>query len=478
MKTFLQFLLRPVLCLAPALAAAGDLAWEKHLAFAVLDPAGSANLVLAPGPVTKVAANPLLRQEHPWEPSFDNLCPSVLWDEEEGIYKLWYSIFVVNVPDLERTTPVRRAWLYRESGVCYATSRDGLSWEKPLFAHNPFRGQPSNIVLRDAHGAGVFKDARETDPARRYKMIFQRERNGRRQNLAVAFSADGVNWSAPLDLPDVTARGDTHNNAFWSPGLGRYVAITRDWEFGERSVRTVARLESPDFVHWTPSETVLRGTDPDHQIYGMPVRPVAGIYLGLPAIFRTREDRVHVEVAWSADTRDWRRVAIGSPLLANSPAGGAFDWGCIFAAVTPLERPDGIRLYYGASDNTHFGHRRTTLALAMLRPDGYAGARPQDLAKEATVRTRPLTWGATGNELRISADLDPQGEIGVSVHDAATGAPLGAETLTALQARQLTSERITFSPGGPAAGQQVVLQFRLQAAMLYSFEMPGNGGTQ
>ena len=152
MNTFARLLL---CVLAGSLGARASEAPQKYFLVSAFDAERSRNAWLAPGTVDKFPGNPLLRQEHPWEPSFDNLCPSVLWDEDEGIYKLWYSIFVVNVPDAAKTTPARRAWLYRESGVCYATSVDGIHWTKPLLAELPFRGQPSNVVLRDAHGAGV-----------------------------------------------------------------------------------------------------------------------------------------------------------------------------------------------------------------------------------------------------------------------------------------------------------------------------------
>ena len=35
---------------------------------------------------------------------------------------------------------------------------------------SPWQGEPSNLVTQPCHGAGVFKDLREKDPARRYKM--------------------------------------------------------------------------------------------------------------------------------------------------------------------------------------------------------------------------------------------------------------------------------------------------------------------
>lgn len=90
------------------------------------------------------------------------------------------------------------------------------------------------------------------------------------------------------------ARGDTHNNALWAPTVNKYVAFTR--EFPDR-IRTVARMESEDFVHWTKPVEVLRGPR-EAQTYSMPVFHDAGVYLGLPAILH---GRVHTELAMESE---------------------------------------------------------------------------------------------------------------------------------------------------------------------------------
>ena len=441
---------------------------QKFVLLTAFDAARSTNAKLVPGRVEKFAGNPLLRQEHAWEPSFDNLCPSVLWDEEEQIYKLWYSIFVVNVPDVERTTPERRRWLYRESGVCYATSAEGIRWEKPLRADLPFRNQPSNVVMRNAHGAGVFKDLREANPARRYKMFFQRERNGRRQTVAVAFSRDGLHWDETIDLPNVRARADTHNNALWAPALGKYVAITRDWDFVGRSVRLVARTESSDFMNWSDSRVVLSGLENQLQIYGMPVFAYQGIYLSLPAIFRTREDRLHVELAWSSDTIEWQRIAPGTAFIANSENEGDYDWGCIFAAATPIIRPDGIKVYYSASDNTHFGHRKAYLALATLRPDGFVGVTRVEQESPAEIVTHDFDF--SGEQLHLSADIDAGGSIRVILEEPNSEREITRSALLP-GSQQLTHGRVRFTLPSGFSQTRVRARFVATRATLYSFSL-------
>ena len=55
--------------------------------------------------------------------------------------------------------------------TCYATSRDGVHWEKPLVGTLKAKnGKPHNAVAY-IHQASVMKDLRESDPAKRYKCV-------------------------------------------------------------------------------------------------------------------------------------------------------------------------------------------------------------------------------------------------------------------------------------------------------------------
>ena len=69
-------------------------------------------------------------------------------------------------------------------GICYAESEDGLHWRKPELGLIEFNGNTrNNLVQRGAHGAGVFFDPTDADPARRYQAALQRlhrRRDGRR----------------------------------------------------------------------------------------------------------------------------------------------------------------------------------------------------------------------------------------------------------------------------------------------------------
>ena len=214
------------------------------------------NAKLTVGTVQKHAANPLFTEDKPWEKRFDNLYGNVIYDEQEKIYKCWYSPFIIDQSAQGMSLDARDNMEYdspdnREMGICYATSKDGITWKKPELGIVQYNDSKANNILwrgngdigehwEGPHGSGIFKDLREQDPDRLYKAIFKEE------ILSVAFSADGIHWSSSIGTPEADVAGDTHNNAFWAPTLGKYVGITRSW--GEEKGRQVVRIESEDFI--------------------------------------------------------------------------------------------------------------------------------------------------------------------------------------------------------------------------------------
>ena len=459
-----------------------DLAWltdgadrlaAKHLALdsRVIGRTERVRLVL--GKVEKDKRNPLFREDKPWEPRFDNLYANVIRDDD-GLYKCWYSPFIIDRPSAETPAEEKKRVSYmqaarkmraekgkgpwREMGICYAVSKDGIAWEKPDLGLVELKGSKhNNLVLRGPHGTGIWKDPRDPDPQRRYKMIFK----GRR--MSVAFSPDGLRWSKPVPCAAMAARGDTHNNAFWAPDLGRYVAITRLWD----GQRIVGRSQSEDFVRWTRAVEVLRG-DTTRQTYAMPVFRYAGVYLGLLMVLDKRTDLVDCELAWSPDTVRWERVCPGTPLIPRGPK-GSHDWGCVYAAACPVVLEDEIRLYYGGSDGQHTNWRDGSFCLARLRPDGFACMEPTAPDAVGVVVTKPIL--CVGQALTVTADA-----AGGSLRVAVEGAEgLGLDTCRPIT-QNVTDTRIRWKGDGDLAafvGRRIRLRFELRAARLYAFGFEG-----
>ncbi|MEQ1843297.1 MAG: hypothetical protein ABL994_23070, partial [Verrucomicrobiales bacterium] len=255
-------------------------------------------------------------------------------------------------------------------------------------------------MARDTPNVGVFKDAHDSDPARRYKMVYDVGLG----ELRVRFSSDGIHWGDPVKMQGFGRQnGDTHNNAFWDERAGKYLWFTKLY-LGER---LVARYESDDFLHWTNNGMVLRSNIQEgraSQTYCMPAFRYANGYLGYVMIYHPGAGRtVDCELAWSPDGLRWQRAFPGTPLIPRGPK-GTYDSECIYAMSGPPIAQDGhLLLFYGGDDFPHTGWKRDCVpCLARLPMDHFAGYHPTESGKPATLVTRPLRLQPPG--LRVTAD--------------------------------------------------------------------------
>ena len=457
---------------------------EKRTRYLLLDSRiieKTENSQLTVGTVRKDQNNPLFKEDKPWEPRFDNPYCSVIYDEEEKIHKCWYSIFIKSGPkgDFpgEGLSPEKRAgvnWRVgaRSSGVCYATSKDGIHWEKPELGLINFNGdKKNNIVIENSgdHNVKVIKDLHATDPQKRYKAI-----QPGRKNSAVWFSSDGIRWGESIDVGPI-AQGDTHQTVWWDEDIGKYVLITRSWanyagsnEAHRIEVRYEVRSVSTDFLTWSKPVKAIEGVDVRRQIHDMPVVKYAGVYLGMVGLFDLELNKQWCELAWSPDSIEWHRIEPGQPLIPNGPVMGDYDWGCIFAAE-PIIRKDGILMYYGANDGRFMGWRSGYLALAHLRPDGFAGYEqqfPGGHNQPATITTKPVT--VVASSLCISADVVPSGYVKVTAFDKDNNPLAEGEFI----AKTVTDAEVQWKNGfslKEREGKEIKLGLELRDSKIYSF---------
>ncbi len=460
---------RELLRLAAVAASAAPA--PRRTTYALLDPdlienSGAARLAM--GAVRKDAAA-LFGEDRPWEVRMDNVYANVLYDKPSARYRCWYSPFIQFNDRWDGHRWQRTgAAVAREMAVCYAESHDGAVWRKPELGLVDWHGgRRNNLVWRGPHGSGIFRDGHETDPSRRYKIFFnQPDATGAHHlpgtGMRVAFSPDGLHWGAAIPCPAIDAIGDTHNNAFWDERSHRYVAFTRLWNTGADRQRIVGRTESPDFLHWTKAEEVLRGGTA-RQTYAMPVFPYAHGYLGLLMVFDIAANTVDCELTWSGDTRTWKRVLPGTPLIPRGPE-GSHDHGCIFGAAYPIRRAGELLLYYGGNDRGHNGPRKGFFCRARLRPEGYAALVPADGAR-TIVTTRPVE--VSGRRLRITADAR-----GGSVRAAIVDAEQFSFEQCRPVAADVTDAAVHWRGAdglGRLSGRRVRLRFELQSSRLYTF---------
>ena len=291
----------------------------------------------------------------------------------------------------------------------------------------------------------------------------------------VAFSPDGMHWDDLIPVP--RHEGGNRPSAFWSPHLGKYVVITRrNSEFGRRQV---TQTESPDFVTWRRERSIMEGSTPQVQTHDMIVFPTCGVYIGLVGVMVFPEEdsdrgvKQHAELAWSPDTVTWHRIQEGTPFIGHTPTAREqygetpYDWGTIFAAA-PILHDDEVRIYYGAGDWHFFEWRKGYLALATLRPDGWAGYEPISAESTAVITTELLEFG--GETFGITADLDDGGSVQVEVVDAENNISAASQPI----GNTVTDGSVVWNADGGTDGlsrKWARLRFRLHKAKLYGFQL-------
>ena len=175
----------------------------------------------------KYVGNPVMIPLYPWEGRIE-LYGTVIWDAKSGQYRMWY--LGQGAMGLRPMSARRRYSPWPPDGfdgsnllftICYATSNDGIFWERPNLGLVEYEGsQDNNIVLLNASGANVIEDPRDPDPDRLYKSLFFESRDpdgtpNMGDGVSVAFSRDGLRWKKYEGNPVITRSSDSHSLLGW-----------------------------------------------------------------------------------------------------------------------------------------------------------------------------------------------------------------------------------------------------------------------
>ena len=393
----------------------------------------------------KPAGNPVLWPTESWEPPMATVYGSVIRDADK--FKMWYKSGM---------------------GVAYAESDDGIHWRKPRLDLVVVDGQPSNILFTKTGKTespadfpyayelfGVHRDDREADPARRYKMGFldidwkfqgpggDPFHKGQRRGLGIAGSPDGIHWQLIENwASEAIVDGATH--WMFDPARNKYVLYgrtrkalpevaaawqTNQWFKQWFSARAVARIESPDFLHWdfTKPDTapVVMTADlkdkPGTEIYSMKVFPYEGIYIGLLQVFHATPDdsTLDVQLTVSRDSVHFARVAHRAPFLPVGPVGGWDRFNLSLANNDPVSIGDELRIYYGGRLYRHGpysgpdkGPERSGIGFASIKRDRFVALEASFDGGE--ILTKPIQLKSTALHLNAKSDF---GEITIEVLD-------------------------------------------------------------
>jgi hypothetical protein len=410
--------------------------------------------------------SPVLRPDREWEADKDgglamSFSDGVWYDPKDRLFKKWY------MAGAARHT-------------CYATSKDGVVWEKPALDVKP----GSNIVQSGARDSStVWLDHEEKDPARRFKM-FRSCPGGSTvkgaYGLATFFSPDGIHWSDP---PLLSGSCGDRSTVFWNPFRKVWVySIRQGW--GQPRARRYWEMKDPasgpqwsalgDAAMWVGADALDPARD-DYkvpcQLYNLDGTAYESLIVGLFTIWRgqfaDRQKPNEVCVGFSRDGWHWDRPD-RRPFAPVSETYGDWNYSNVQSVGGGcLVMGKELWFYVSGRSGAPKGSSKQgscVTGLATLRRDGFAS---MDAGAEGgTLTTRPVSF--KGRQLFVNLDA-PQGELKVDV--------LEGEKI-ALSSPSLHGDATTLATGldvGSLAGKPVRFRFHLKMGKLYAFWVSADG---
>ena len=384
---------------------------------------------------------PVLTADAPWEVHRVYLA-TVEYDSAARQFCMWY---------LARLPP------NNATRLLFATSSDGVNWNKPALGQVSVQGSRDNNVLDfvgDGGGeASVIVDSFERDPARKYKLFIANSKG-----YCLGYSADGIHWHEYPGNP-IFKHGDTCKLT-QNQQTGEYLAYYKCPATIRGFHRRVVWLSrSTDFQKWTEPELVFAPdelddewvTKPDErtEIYLMSVFSHAAGYVGLPAMFFHKPQQLDgsrtpnggslssaggavtatgpmdIQLITSHDGSHWKRSSPRISVIQRGPP-GTYDCGSIYNTDSaPVHVGDETWMYYTAINAGHgapIPPKKTTIGLAKWRRHGYASL---DAGPEGgRLQTKPLRF--TSPTLSINADVS-RGELWVAILEA-DGTPVAGRS--------------------------------------------------
>ena len=397
-----------------------------------------------------------------------------------------------------------------ESNLCYAESKDGVTWIKPDLGLAAFRGSkqnnillPGNIEDRYTANFSPFLDNRPgVAAAERYKAVGGVWPKG----LYVLVSPDGIHWRKWREAA-VFSKGafDSQNVIFWSEAEHCYVLYFRvftGWtdytakSFQLEGFRSISRTTSPDLINWSEPQRMSFGPTPLEHLYENRTHPYARaphIYLAYPMrfvpgrAFLSAERLAELKVLPSylnikGNTHNIP-LEVSDTVLLTSRGGSRYDRTFMEAFVRPgldeanwvsrngiaaigtlQTSPTELSIFIGQ----HYAQPSAYLGRFTLRLDGFASVNAPYAGGE--MLTKPIV--VTGETLVLNCATSAQGGVRVEVQTA-EGEPWPGFTL--MEADEFVGDSIAttvkWKSGASLSsllGKTVRLHFVMSDADIYS----------
>lgn len=417
---------------------------------------------------------------------------------DDGLYRMYYL-----------------GWRYRGNApvVCYAESRDGIHWVKPVIGTHEFAGSwENNIVLDKTENPEidnfmVFKDENPLcDPEKRYKATASSGETidgVHHHGLYLFVSADGINFKREKVITEQGAF-DSLNVIFWDKISQKYRCYFRNFHPAPEGtpasptgndIRDIRYMESDDFENWSEPVMLRYGDAEDSPLYTNNVQPyyrAPHIFIGIPTRYveRIEWDDSFEELCGKEKRlermKDCQRygLVVTDALFMTSRNGVDFkkydeawmppyeengrNWtyaDCYFAygmIETPSENEGAdpeISLYLTGIN--HWMGIPAELVRYTIRRDGFVSLHAG--AKEKVVLTKEFTYD--GDSLHVNFATSAKGYMSFTLIDAD-----GNRHESAKHFGNSTCRRIKIGENaiGLNSGKPVRLEIRMREADLYS----------
>ena len=374
--------------------------------------------------------------------------------------------------------------------TCYATSKDGLTWEKPSLDVIP----GTNIVQpRLGFSSTIWLDDDDPDPSRRFKRFAPRFFG--LSGMGYFQSPDGIHWSDAI----IRSKGGTGDRStmFYNPFRKVWVASLRsgdgillepmtdaDKKMGRhryyhegRTPEEAVGYNRGDPVRWVGTDSLDRPR-PDLKVkpnlYTLDAVAYESLMLSLFTIWRGQPlDRPKPNELLTAFSRDgfyWDRPSRDA-FIPVSERRGDWNWGNI-QSVGGICLVVGDRLYfYFSGDAGVEGTMNSGLAqtgVAMLRRDGFASM--EAAGQGGTLTTRPVTF--KGKHLFVNV-ASKSGELRAEVldRDGNVVAPFSRDNCEPMRTDSTITEVKWKNAANlqALAGKPVKFRFYLNGGALYAF---------
>ena len=360
--------------------------------------------------------------DKPWEGISCSCCTII---KEEDVYRLYYRA---------------SGNASNSTSTCYAESKDGINWVKPVLGLFEVNGSINNNVILDTVATGNFSPFLDTNPNAKPNQKYKALGGGGESGLIPYVSSDGIHWNQLQD-EGVIKKGnfDSQNVVFWSESERLYVCYFR---ISYLKVRSVSRTTSSDFINWSEPVRMTFGDTPNEHIYIQQTSPyfrAPHIYIAIGARFMPNRQALTVEQALKLKVNPDNIKDVSDAIIMTTRGGNVYDRLFMESFIRP-----GIglnnwvtRTNYPALNVVQTGPEEMSVYLNQdyvqptahlhrysLRLDGFTSISAPYTGGE--VITKPFIF--SGKELEINYSTSAAGEIRIEIQDE-NGKPIPGYTM-------------------------------------------------